>query len=107
MTRDENMPWKQLLLDILDGAGGETTLQNIYASIEKEFRRIKKEDEDIKLINPRLFEKNLKHGDRRIYTHTVRACLSAYKKCGLVEHIGNKRSGIYRLTDIGLKHLRE
>jgi len=102
MTRDENMPWEWLLLGILDESGGETTLQNIYASIEKKFREI--EDEDIKLINPRLFEIDPKFGNRPIYQHTVRGCLSAYENRGLVARIGR---GIYRLTDIGLKRLRE
>lgn len=102
MTRGENMPWEWLLLSILDESGGETTLQNIYAAIEKKFCEIK--EEDIKLINPRLFEKDPKFGNRPIYQHTTRGCLSAYKKRGLVERIGRS---IYRLTDIGLKCLRE
>jgi len=102
MTRGENMPWEWLLLGILDESDGETTLQNIYASIEKKFREI--EEEDIKLINPRLLEIDPKFGNRPIYQHTVRGCLSAYKKRGLVERIGR---GIYQLTDIGLKCLRE
>lgn len=103
MTRDENMPWEWLLLGILDESGGETTLQNIYASIEKKSREI--EEDDIKLINPRLLvEIDPKFGNRPIYQHTVRGCISSYIKRGLVERIGR---GIYRLTDMGLKRLRE
>ena len=102
MTRDENIPWDWLLLGILDEAGGETTLKNIYASIEELFRDT--EEKDIKPINPRLRKRNPEYGNRPIYQHTVRGCLSAYKKRGLVERIGR---GIYRLTDMGLKRLRE
>lgn len=102
MTRDENMPWEWLLLGTLDGSGGEATLQKIYISIEKQFHEIEKDGN--KLINPRLFEINPEYGNRPIYQHTVRGCLSAYKKRGSVERIGR---GIYRPTDIGLKCLRE
>ena len=102
MTKDENMPWEWLLLGILDESGGETALQNIYASIEKKFCEI--EEEDLKLINPRLFEIDPKFGNRPVYQHTVRGCLSACKKRGLVERIGK---GIYRLTDVGLTRVRE
>jgi len=42
MTRGENMPWEWLLLGILDESGGETTLQNIYASIERSSVKLKK-----------------------------------------------------------------
>jgi hypothetical protein len=83
VARGENMPCEWLFLSILYESGRETTLQNIYASIEKKFHEI--EEEDIKLINPKLFEIDPKFGNRSIYQHTVRGYLSAYKKRGLVE----------------------
>lgn len=96
------MPWEWLLLGILDDSNGQATLQDIYICIEKQCHEIEREGS--KLIDSRLFGKDLKYGNRPIYQHTVRGCLSAYKKRGLVEQVDR---GIYRLTDAGLKHLKE
>ena len=74
----------------------------MYDSIEEESTESGKTDP--KIINLRLFRKDLRYGDRPIYIyqHTVRACLSAYKKQGLVEQIDR---GVYRITNAGLDRL--
>ena len=99
MVRGENMPWCWLLLGILKDSGGVATLQDVYNSIEEDLAQNEK---DSKVINLRLLHKNLRHGDRPIYQHTVRGCLSSYQKQGLVERIDR---GIYRITETGLRRL--
>lgn len=102
MARVENMPWEQLLLGILEESGGQADLEQIYASIEAEYHEIAKDSEYI--IAPRLLEIDPKWGNRPIYQHTVRGCLSAFKKRGLVERVAR---ATYRLTDAGAKSLKE
>jgi hypothetical protein len=100
MARGENMPWGWLLLGILGDSRGTATLQQIYARIERDSAESGKTDP--KIILPRLFTKNLRYGDRPIFQHTVRGCLTAYKKKSLIERIDR---GVYRITDAGRNRL--
>ncbi len=100
MVRDEHMPWCWLLLGILKESGGVATLAHTYRRIETDITGQKEGESPI--IDPRLFRHNLKYGDRPIYQHTVRGCLSLYEKQGLVERIGR---GTYRITEAGLRRL--
>lgn len=100
MTRGENMPWCWLLLGILKDSGGTASLQDIYASIEENVAE--SEETDAKVINSRLFAEDSNFGPRPKFQHTVRGCLSAYKKRGLMERIDK---GLYRITDAGLNRL--
>ena len=101
MTMEEHIPWPWLLLGILDNCGGQATLQDIYVRIEEQYHEMKTEDTE--LIKSRLLDINPRYGIRPKYQHTVRGCLSNYKKRGLVERIDK---ATYRLTDGGLKHLK-
>jgi len=75
-------------------------LRDIYDSIEKESAA--SEETSSKIVRPGLFSVNPKYGDRPIYQHTVRGCLAAYRKQGLVDRVGR---GVYRITDEGLNRL--
>jgi len=100
MARGENMPWAWLLLGTLSELGGTTTLQEIYSRVEDACANSK--ETDPKIVLPRLFNINPRYGDRPIFQHTVRGCLSAYKAQGLVERVDR---GVYRITDKGRKQL--
>jgi len=100
MVRGENMPWCWLLLGILKDSGGIATLRDIYGFIEEGMAQNEKEDSNV--VNPRLRRKNLTHGDRPIYQHTVRGCFSSYQKQGLVERIDR---ATYRITKAGLRRV--
>ena len=57
-------------------------------------------------INPQLYGVDGRWGDRPDYTHIVRSTMSSLKKRGLVERRGRgKRTGVYRITDGGVKEL--
>lgn len=100
MTTNENMPWQWLLLGILEDSGGQATLQDIYLCIETQYHEIGTDDG--RIIKSRLLAIDPKYGNRPIYQHTVRGCLSAYGRRGFVERAGE---GIYRLTESGLERL--
>ena len=100
MVKGVHMPWGWLILSILND--GETSLPEIYESIERQYQEIQ-EDDGTLLINPELLAENPKYGPRSKYTHTVRGYLSRFKKSGLVKHVGR---GIYRLTDLGKERLK-
>ena len=102
MTREEHIPWPWLLLGILDDSRGQAALRDIYTRIEEQ-QYHEMEKECTELIKSRLFEIDPRHGIRPKYQHTVRGCLSNYKKRGLVERIDK---ATYRLTDAGLNHLK-
>ncbi|OGO40052.1 MAG: hypothetical protein A2147_07080 [Chloroflexi bacterium RBG_16_57_8] len=98
--KQEYMPWQWLLLGILDDSGGTAALSNIYASIEEAMRS----DQPVpQIIRVHLITVDPKYGDRPRYQHTVRGCLAAYKKQGLVERVDR---GIYRLTQAGGERLQ-
>jgi len=101
MIREEHIPWPWLLLGILDDCGGQAALRDIYARIEEQYHEMEKEG--TKLIKTGLFEIDPRYGIRPKYQHTVRGCLSNYKKRGFVERTDK---ATYRLTDEGLNHLR-
>lgn len=96
------MPWGWLLLGILEDCGGSATLQKIYRCIDRDMAV--REEEDSSIIDARLLQHNLRYGDRPIYQHTVRGCLSSFRKRGLVERIGR---GVYRMTEAGSRYLEE
>jgi len=101
MPKEEHIPWQWLLLGILDDFHGQATLQDIYVCIEEQYHDMKKDGTE--LIKSELLDKDFRYGDRPKYQHTVRGCLSSYKKCGWVNRIDR---ATYRLTDEGLKRLR-
>jgi DNA-binding transcriptional regulator PaaX len=101
MIEEEHIPWQRLLLGILDDHREQATLQGIYADIEEQYYDMK--NEGTELIKPELFKINPRYGNRPKYQHTVRGCLSRYKKCGWVIWIDK---AIYRLTDKGKERLR-
>lgn len=90
-------PWNFWVLAALrDGAPAH--LKAIYVAIET----LRGGD----YINPRLYGKDGRRGDRPDYTHIVRSTMSSLKKRGLVERLGKgKRTGVYRITDSGAKYL--
>ncbi|MBI2328980.1 MAG: hypothetical protein HYU85_05025 [Chloroflexi bacterium] len=100
---EEHMPWPWLILGILDDHDGQASLQEIYFDIDDQYHENKPEGTE--LINPALLKVSRMYGERFKYTHTVRGCLSNYVKRGLVEHVGKGRTGIYRITDVGLNRL--
>ena len=101
MTKEEHIPWQWLLLGILDDAHGQATLKEIYTIIDEQYQDMKQDGTE--LIKPALLNSDLRYGDRPKYQHTVRGCLSSYKKLGWVNRIDE---ATYQLTDEGLKRLR-
>jgi len=101
MTKEEHIRWQWLLLGILDDFGGQATLQEIYACIEEQYLEMRKDGTE--LIKPELRDIDRRYGVRPKYQHTVRGCLSSYKKRGWVNWIDK---ATYRLTDEGLKRLK-
>lgn len=80
--------------------GKPTHLKAIYTAIEAL--------KDGGYINPKLYGVDGRWGDDRPdYTHIVRSTMSRLKALGLVEHVGKGRTGIYRITNAGLKRLGE
>ena len=92
-------PWNFWVLGALRD-GRPTHVQSIYADIET----LKGSG----YIDPSLYGKDGKWGDRPDYTHIVRSTLNILKKRGLVERCGKgKRTGVYQITDSGLKELSQ
>ena len=58
-------------------------------------------------VNPKLFNVDGRWGDRQDYTHVVRTVIYILTKKKMVEHVGPKKSGVYKITDAGLKRLEE
>jgi len=56
-------------------------------------------------INPQLYGVDGRWGDRPNYTHVVRSTMNSLRKRDMVEHVGTGRTGMYRITDGGLKEL--
>src|SRR5438093_1161774 len=100
MARDKNMPWESLILGILEE--GNQELQQIYASVERQYEDIYKAD-GINLINSDLLRVEPQWGDRPVFQHTVRSCLSRLVRLGLVHH---PERGLYTLTEPGRPRLR-
>ena len=95
------MTWDQVVLIPLRNRK-PVSLKLIYAGIEDGLKG--KGD----YINPQLYGSDGKRGGRPDYTHSVRSTMSSLKKRGLVEHIGKgKRTGVYRITDAGVKYLED
>jgi len=91
-------PWDFWVLAALrDGAPAH--LKAIYAAIETL--------KDGGYISPQSYRVDGRWGDRPNYTHVVRSTMSSLKKRGLVERLGKGRTGIYRITNAGLKRLEE
>jgi len=101
MIKEEHIPWQWLLLGILDDSRGQATLQDIYIRIEEQYHDMKKDNTE--LIKKKLFEIDRRWGNRPKYQHTVRGCLSNYKKHGWITRVDK---ATYRLTDEGLKRLK-
>ncbi len=97
----EHIPWPWLILGILDDHDGQASLQDIYSSIEEQYHQYKPEGTE--LTKPELRTINPRYGIRPKYQHTVRGCLSNYKKRRLVDRIDR---GVYRLTDQGADLLK-
>ncbi len=93
----ERMTWEQVVLISLRN-GYKMSLQEIYAGIDAL---------EGGYINPKLRKVDGRWGYvRPDYTHVVRSTMSSLKKRGLVERLGEgKRTGVYRITDAGLKEL--
>ena len=90
-------PWDFWVLGALRD-GRPAHLKGIYTAIEAL--------KDGGYINPHLYGVDGRWGDRPDYTHIVRSTMSSLKKRGLVERLGKgKRTGVYRITDDGLKEL--
>ena len=90
-------PWDFWVLGALKD-GRPAHLKDIYAAI--------KALKDGGYINPQLYGVDGRWGDRPDYTHIVRSTMSSLKKRGLVERRGRgKRTGVYRITDGGVKEL--
>jgi hypothetical protein len=90
-------PWDFWVLEALRD-GRPAHLKGIYAAIEAL--------KDGGYINPQLYGVDGRWGDRPDYTHIVRSTMSSLKKRGLVERLGRgKRTGVYRITDGGVKEL--
>ena|SRR3972149_1380612 len=98
--KEDHIPWQWLLLGILDDHHNRATLQEIYSSIEEQHDSFK--NENTELINPRLFTVDERYGNRPIFQHTVRACLSSYKKRGWIIQTDG---ATYQLTDTGKQRL--
>ena len=90
-------PWDFWVLGALRD-GKPAHLKGIYAAIEAL--------KDGGYINPQLYGVDGRWGDRPDYTHIVRSTMSSLKKRCLVARLGKgKRTGVYRITDGGLKEL--
>ncbi len=90
-------PWDFWVLGALRD-GRPARLKGIYAAIEAL--------KDGGYINPQLYGADGRWGDRPDYTHIVRSTMNSLKKRDLVERLGRgKRTGVYRITDGGLKEL--
>jgi len=90
-------PWDFWVLGALRD-GRPAHLKGVYAAVET-----------LKgggYVDPSSFGVDGRWGDRPDYTHVVRSTMSSLKKRGLVERLGKgKRTGVYRITDSGLKEL--
>ena len=90
-------PWDFWVLGALRD-GRPAHLKGIYAAIEAL--------KDGAYINPQLYGVDGRWGDRPDYTHIVRSTMSSLRKRGLVERPRKgKRTGVYSITDAGLKEL--
>ncbi len=92
--------WDFLVLHALRN-GQPVHLRMIYEDIA-ELPRIEGMEN---AVNPASYHVDPAYGDRPRYTHSVRSTISKLLKRGMVEHIGKGRTGVYRITDNGLKHL--
>jgi|WetSurMetagenome_2_1015567.scaffolds.fasta_scaffold622849_1 hypothetical protein len=90
------MTWDQVLLIPL-GDEKLHVLKEIYADIEIGLKG--------GYINPELFSVNPQYGIRPRYTHAVRAGMKSLQKRGLVQHVGQGRTGVYKITESGSKYL--
>ncbi|MBC8511432.1 MAG: hypothetical protein H8D32_00430 [Dehalococcoidia bacterium] len=95
----DKLAWDFVVLHPLRD-GNPTHLKTIYAAIGEGLK-------EGGYINPKLFKVDGRWGDDRPdYTHVVRSTMSSLKKRGLVERLSKgKRTGVYRITDDGLKEL--
>jgi hypothetical protein len=78
--------------------GNPTHLKTIYSSIGEGLRQGG-------YINPKLFNVDGRWGDRNDYTHVVRTVIYVLTKKKMVEHVGARKSGLYRITEAGQKRL--
>jgi repressor of nif and glnA expression len=98
MTVPERMTWDQvILIPLRDGKPAH--LKSIYEAIEENLHN--------GYINPELFHVNPRYGNRQRFTHAVRATMKSLEKHGVVQHIGQGRTGVYQITDKGAKYLEE
>lgn len=96
---NKQLPWDFIILAHLK-SGKPIHVKEIYAEINAQGR-------DAFYIKPELYSVDGRWGDRPDYTNIVRSTVSNLKKRGMVEHLGRCRSGMYRITDAGLKRLGE
>jgi len=89
-------PWDFWVLEALRD-GKPAHLKGIYTAIQAL--------KDGGYINPQLYGVDGRWGDRPNYTHVVRSTMNSLRKRDMVEHVGTGRTGVYRITDDGLKEL--
>ena len=77
MRRRKHMPWCWLILSTL--RDDETTLEEVYISIEEMHHDLEAQDRT-EMINPHLLEVDLRYGDRPKLTHSVRTHLTSSRK---------------------------
>ena len=89
-------PWDFWILEALRD-GKPAHLKSIYTAIQAL--------KDGGYINPQLYGVDGRWGDRPNYTHVIRSTMNSLRKRDMVEHVGTGRTGVYRITDGGLKEL--
>ena len=95
---NKQLPWDFIVLVHL-GGGEPVHVKEIYTEINEQGK-------EAFYIKPELFKVDGRWGDRKDYTNIVRSTMSSLKKRGMVERLGKgKRTGVYRITDDGLKEL--
>jgi len=94
----KELAWDFVVLQPLSD-GKPMHLKGIYVAIDECLR-----GGDIKV---QLFKVDGRWGDRPDYTHRVRSTMRRLRVRGMVEHLGIGRTGMYRITDAGLKRLGE
>ena len=94
----DRIKWNYVILGALRD-GELMFLNGIYALIDAQLKG--------GYINPQLFKVDGRWGVRPDYTNSVRSTMRSLVKGGLVEHIGEGRTGKYRITDSGRKKLSE
>ena len=96
---NKHLPWEYLLLSIL--SEGQKELREIYTDIEEVQHDIGAETNS-RIVNPGLFDVDVRYDNRPKYTHTVRSYLTKLTNSGRAERAGR---GLYRITQAGRDRL--